>query len=245
MYPLATATYIALCEVRRQRPPPLGEYAFPEDPMRTRLAKPPPSLCKHCGSPHHWDRECRHHVTAMSAEMQEQEYVEAYHSAVEYISSDYVDVTLLKFTRISETDHGDPSFVDDQSAIASANVTERQPRPRATVKEVEDEENTGPRHVLVGGPPGTLLEEILSANDAGPASFENEGEAYAAERGALDAEATSGDPRRTGDQEGIGAAVEPPLPGHGGQRHEPSSGWNREEENLPAQRQSRAWSPSS
>ncbi|KAJ6517879.1 hypothetical protein C8R47DRAFT_1231529 [Mycena vitilis] len=56
-------------EVRKQRPPPAGGYPYPrDDGNRTRLQKPPPSPCKHCGSALHWDRECRHHMTAMVSE---------------------------------------------------------------------------------------------------------------------------------------------------------------------------------
>ncbi|KAJ6459201.1 hypothetical protein C8R47DRAFT_1226746 [Mycena vitilis] len=50
-------------EMRKQRPPPLGGYPYPKDDSnRTRLKKPPPSPCKHCGSNAHWDRECKHHL---------------------------------------------------------------------------------------------------------------------------------------------------------------------------------------
>jgi hypothetical protein len=44
---------------KRQRPPPKGGYPFPRnDHVTTKMGKAPPSPCKVCGSPNHWDREC-------------------------------------------------------------------------------------------------------------------------------------------------------------------------------------------
>ncbi|SJL03600.1 uncharacterized protein ARMOST_06957 [Armillaria ostoyae] len=44
---------------KRQRPPP-KKYFFPVSHQETKLGKPPPSPCKVCSSPKHWDRECPH-----------------------------------------------------------------------------------------------------------------------------------------------------------------------------------------
>ncbi|KAK0438199.1 hypothetical protein EV421DRAFT_1906739 [Armillaria borealis] len=42
-----------------QRPLPKGGYPFPRhDEVTTKLGRAPPSPCKVCGSPHHWDKEC-------------------------------------------------------------------------------------------------------------------------------------------------------------------------------------------
>ncbi len=43
----------------RQRPPP-KQYYFPISHKETKLVKLPPSLCKVCSSPKHWDKECPH-----------------------------------------------------------------------------------------------------------------------------------------------------------------------------------------
>jgi hypothetical protein len=44
---------------KRQRPPPKGGYPFARnDHVTTKMGKAPPSPCKVCGSPNHWDREC-------------------------------------------------------------------------------------------------------------------------------------------------------------------------------------------
>jgi hypothetical protein len=44
---------------KRQRPPPKGGYLFSRnDHVTTKMGKAPPSPCKVCGSPNHWDREC-------------------------------------------------------------------------------------------------------------------------------------------------------------------------------------------
>jgi hypothetical protein len=44
---------------KRQRPPPKGGYPFSRnDHVTTKMGKAPPSPCKVCGSPNHWDREC-------------------------------------------------------------------------------------------------------------------------------------------------------------------------------------------
>jgi hypothetical protein len=44
---------------KRQRPPPKGGYPFTcNDHVTTKMGKAPPSPCKVCGSPNHWDREC-------------------------------------------------------------------------------------------------------------------------------------------------------------------------------------------
>jgi hypothetical protein len=44
---------------KRQRPPPKGGYPFSRnDHVTTKMGKTPPSPCKVCGSPNHWDREC-------------------------------------------------------------------------------------------------------------------------------------------------------------------------------------------
>ncbi|KZV59930.1 hypothetical protein PENSPDRAFT_594694, partial [Peniophora sp. CONT] len=46
---------------KRQRPPPPGGYPFKRrDDVKTRLSRKPPSPCKYCSSPEHWDRECPH-----------------------------------------------------------------------------------------------------------------------------------------------------------------------------------------
>lgn len=42
---------------KRQRPLP-KQYFFPMSSKDTKLGKPPPSPCKVCGGPKHWDREC-------------------------------------------------------------------------------------------------------------------------------------------------------------------------------------------
>ncbi|KAJ7162011.1 hypothetical protein C8R46DRAFT_1222145 [Mycena filopes] len=44
---------------KRQRPPPKGGYPFSRnDHVTTKMGKAPPSPCKVCSSPNHWDREC-------------------------------------------------------------------------------------------------------------------------------------------------------------------------------------------
>jgi hypothetical protein len=44
---------------RRQRPPPKGGYPFKKnDHVVTKMGREPPSPCKVCGSPKHWDKEC-------------------------------------------------------------------------------------------------------------------------------------------------------------------------------------------
>jgi hypothetical protein len=44
---------------KRQRPPPKGGYPFTRnDHVTTKMGKAPPSPCKVCGSPNHWDCEC-------------------------------------------------------------------------------------------------------------------------------------------------------------------------------------------
>jgi hypothetical protein len=44
---------------KRQRPLPKGGYPFSRnDHVTTKMGKAPPSPCKVCGSPNHWDREC-------------------------------------------------------------------------------------------------------------------------------------------------------------------------------------------
>jgi hypothetical protein len=44
---------------KQQRPPPKGGYPFSRnDHVTTKMGKAPPSPCKVCGSPNHWDREC-------------------------------------------------------------------------------------------------------------------------------------------------------------------------------------------
>ncbi|KAF8994248.1 hypothetical protein BDZ89DRAFT_1150182 [Hymenopellis radicata] len=45
--------------VRKQRPPP-KEYFFKRNDKPTKFQKPPPSSCKICSSPLHWDKECPH-----------------------------------------------------------------------------------------------------------------------------------------------------------------------------------------
>jgi hypothetical protein len=45
---------------RRQRPVPKGGYKFPKADHIVSSMGPPPSPCKMCGSPKHWDRECPH-----------------------------------------------------------------------------------------------------------------------------------------------------------------------------------------
>ncbi|KAJ3524492.1 hypothetical protein NM688_g8548 [Phlebia brevispora] len=45
---------------KRQRPPPKGGYPFPRNDLQS-VVRPPPSPCKCCGSPLHWDRECPHY----------------------------------------------------------------------------------------------------------------------------------------------------------------------------------------
>ncbi|PBK79372.1 hypothetical protein ARMGADRAFT_1093210 [Armillaria gallica] len=42
---------------KRQRPAP-KQYFFPVSDKETKLGKAPPSLCKVCSSPRHWDKEC-------------------------------------------------------------------------------------------------------------------------------------------------------------------------------------------
>ncbi|KAJ6569810.1 hypothetical protein DFH09DRAFT_1313606 [Mycena vulgaris] len=42
-----------------QRPPPKGDYPFPNNNhATTRMGNAPPSPCKVCGSSNHWDKEC-------------------------------------------------------------------------------------------------------------------------------------------------------------------------------------------
>ena len=44
---------------KRQRPPPPGGYPFKRnDHVSTKMGRLPPSPCKVCGSPNHWDKEC-------------------------------------------------------------------------------------------------------------------------------------------------------------------------------------------
>jgi hypothetical protein len=44
---------------KRQRPPPKGGYKFTRnDHVTTKMGRAPPSPCKVCGSPNHWDKEC-------------------------------------------------------------------------------------------------------------------------------------------------------------------------------------------
>jgi hypothetical protein len=44
---------------KRQWPPPKGGYPFPKaDHVTTQMGRAPPSSCKVCGSPNHWDKEC-------------------------------------------------------------------------------------------------------------------------------------------------------------------------------------------
>ncbi|KAJ7601918.1 hypothetical protein DFH06DRAFT_1351843 [Mycena polygramma] len=44
---------------KRQRPPPKGGYKFARnDHVTTKMGRAPPSPCKVCGSPNHWDKEC-------------------------------------------------------------------------------------------------------------------------------------------------------------------------------------------
>ena len=44
---------------RKQRPPPPGGYPFKRnDHVSTKMGRLPPSPCKVCGSPNHWDKEC-------------------------------------------------------------------------------------------------------------------------------------------------------------------------------------------
>ncbi|KAJ6499507.1 hypothetical protein C8R47DRAFT_1068454 [Mycena vitilis] len=144
-------------ELRKQRPPPLGGYPYPrDDNNRTRLKKPPPSPCKHCGSDAHWDRECKHHVTAMNAERSwEEDYVHAYHSAVEYNSSNYVQTDKLSCAFISEVEPGEPRFVD-------AGASSEWDFPRIVELEERDD---GPVHVLEGDV-NHVIEEIGIDYDA-------------------------------------------------------------------------------
>ncbi|KAJ7446168.1 hypothetical protein B0H11DRAFT_1930199 [Mycena galericulata] len=214
-------------EVRRQRAPPVGGYPYPKDPTRTKLNKLPPSPCKHCGSDEHWDRECRHHMSTMSTEKsEERDYVEAYNAAIEYNASDYIDVSKLKFARISEVERGDNAFVNDGAPA----TWEWKP-----TMEEEEEPRSGPVHILEGP---HIMERIGWVDSNSPGTFENEGPRTAAQaelepREAHSTELKSGFPTAhelPRDREGIGVAeVEPPNPGRGGQRHHPSSGWNGEE----------------
>ncbi|KAI0684020.1 hypothetical protein BC835DRAFT_1422682 [Cytidiella melzeri] len=43
---------------KKQRPPPKGGYPFPKQDDWKSPLRPPPSPCKCCGSPNHWDKEC-------------------------------------------------------------------------------------------------------------------------------------------------------------------------------------------
>ena len=45
---------------KRQRLPPKGGYKFPKADHVVSRVGPPPSPCKVCGSPKHWDKECPH-----------------------------------------------------------------------------------------------------------------------------------------------------------------------------------------
>jgi hypothetical protein len=48
---------------KRQRPPPPGGYMFSRnDHVTTKMGRLPPSPCKCCGSPNHWDKECPDHA---------------------------------------------------------------------------------------------------------------------------------------------------------------------------------------
>ncbi|KAJ7165295.1 hypothetical protein C8R46DRAFT_1220425 [Mycena filopes] len=76
---------------KRQRAPPKGGYPFPKnDHVTTKMGKAPPSPCKVCGSPNHWDKECpdwnvylekqrRGALLVMSAQDEETEMI--YHNA--------------------------------------------------------------------------------------------------------------------------------------------------------------------
>ncbi|KAJ6474641.1 hypothetical protein C8R47DRAFT_1221047 [Mycena vitilis] len=130
-------------EIRRQRPPPPGGYPYPRvNGNRTRLQKPPPSPCKHCGSNLHWDRECRHHMTAMVSEKSgEDVYVKAYHAALEYTASEYVATDKLKYAFISDAQPGEARFVDNEPHIV--------PAWNAIIE--EDEPRFGPINILEEG----------------------------------------------------------------------------------------------
>ncbi|KAJ7601818.1 hypothetical protein DFH06DRAFT_1400819 [Mycena polygramma] len=93
----------------------------------------------HRGSPLRWDRECRHHMTAMVSEKSgEDMYVNAYHAALEYTVSEYVETDKLKYAFISDTQHGEARFVDNEPHAKPA---------WDTIIE-EDEPRFGPINVL-------------------------------------------------------------------------------------------------
>ncbi|SJL06612.1 uncharacterized protein ARMOST_09954 [Armillaria ostoyae] len=84
---------------KRQRPLP-KQYFFLMSSKDTKLGKAPPSPCKVCGSPKHWDRECPHweqyiekmrKKTAQLAALQisaDADPEEAYHAAYQALASD-------------------------------------------------------------------------------------------------------------------------------------------------------------
>ncbi|EDR09763.1 uncharacterized protein LACBIDRAFT_325548 [Laccaria bicolor S238N-H82] len=76
---------------KRQRPPPKGGYPYSKnDHVTTKMGRLPPSPCKVCGSPNHWDKECpdwafyeaKQQKTAYRIETNEEEELEGYYASV-------------------------------------------------------------------------------------------------------------------------------------------------------------------
>ncbi|KAJ3474331.1 hypothetical protein NLI96_g12517 [Meripilus lineatus] len=153
--------HIAVQEVyaitkKRQRKPPPGGYPFPIRNEVKSVLRPPPSPCKCCGSPHHWDKECPWHNVwekkygkKKSAKVVEREdmqledvYNQAYEALLIHVAySSYLEESVKTPKRLNHSQLCDLKLAECTSNAEAFLVgTGRHVSYRTSVEEVEDED---------------------------------------------------------------------------------------------------------
>lgn len=161
-------------QVLRQKQclPPKGGYPFSKnDHITTKMGKMPPSLCKCCGSPNHWDRECpdwntylerakrsANSVEVWSEDESERAYASAYSVLLNERLSDQVfnqpelleSITQQGFKQASSFPWDSVEKVSKTSVAEAFNASRR-----TMIEEVEDEDviaqqakPKSPKHLL-------------------------------------------------------------------------------------------------
>ncbi|PBK58678.1 hypothetical protein ARMSODRAFT_983633 [Armillaria solidipes] len=159
---------------KRQRPLP-KQYYFPISNKETKLGKPPPSPCKVCSSPKHWDRECPHwdeyiekmrKTTAQLATLQINADVnpeDAYRAAYQALSME-LRVESETGLREEDSDFCMASRTDEDCKESS--VTESKTNISKTCREPDDE-----IQAIGGNKEDSPENEILTVSAVTPAAW--------------------------------------------------------------------------